>query len=65
MRKKDVTAKEADGVAAMLKQKDQLEKAILEEAILLTTGEQNSIQQLIAYGRQLLKLQKPQKDRKY
>ena len=53
---KDQTKKEAESVAAGLKSKGDCEKAILKEAMKLESGEQHSIQQLLAYARQLKKV---------
>lgn len=56
MAKKDTTVKEADVKAASMKQKSELEKAVMAEAMALTEGKQHSVQQLMAYCRQLKKM---------
>lgn len=53
--KGNVTVKEADANAERTTQKADLEKLILEEAMALTDGKQSSVQQMMAYCRQLKK----------
>ena len=53
---KDQTKKEAEAAAAALKSKGDCEKAIIKEAMRLESGEQHSIQQLVAYAKQLKKV---------
>lgn len=51
--RKETTKKEAEAKANKLKRREDLEKAILGEAMKLETGEQHSIQELLAYARKL------------
>lgn len=55
---KETKVKEADKKAAQAKSKGDCEKAILAEAMKLESGETHSIQQMMAYCRQLKKLSK-------
>lgn len=54
--RKETTVSEADKKAAEIKAKDGLEKAILQEAFDIESGKQHSVQQMIAYVRQLKKM---------
>ena len=52
---KEKTVKEAEKTATEIKSKADCEKAILAEAMRLTEGKEHSMQQLMAYCRQLKK----------
>ncbi len=52
---KETTVKAADAKAAAVKNKADLEKLVMEEAHALTDGKTHSVQQLMAYCRQLKK----------
>jgi len=56
--KKETTVKAADQKAALVKAKADLEELILAEAMALTDGKQHSVQQMMAYCRQLKKHKK-------
>lgn len=56
MAKKDTTVKEAEAKAVAMKHKGDLEKAVMAEAMALTEGKVHSVQQLMAYCRQLKKM---------
>jgi hypothetical protein len=55
--RKETTVKEADAKAEKEQGKGDLEKLILQEAIDLESGKQHSIQQMLAYVRQINKIE--------
>lgn len=59
--RKEITKNEAEAKAAKLKAAEECKQGILDEAEKLTSGEQHSLQQLMAYQRQLNKLQPKKK----
>jgi len=52
---KEETKKEAEAAAGALKSKGDAEKAIIAEAMKLASGEQHSLQRLLAYVKQYKK----------
>jgi len=55
---KETTVKDADKKAGDVKSKADLEKLVLAEAMKITDGTEHSVQQMMAYCRQLKKREK-------